>query len=92
MRSTFETVRDLMANEFQLDAETILPDTLLVDLGVDSLAALEFAFDLEEAFGVTLDPRTDLRAARVQDVVAAVDAARQLAPAALGAPAESVAG
>jgi acyl carrier protein len=76
MGSTFETIRNLMVNEFQLDASTILPDTPLVDLGVDSLAALEFGFALEEAFAVTLDPRTDLRAARVSDVVAAVDAAR----------------
>ena len=76
MSSTFETVRDLMAKEFHLDPDAILPETPLIDLGVDSLAALEFAFDLEEAFRITLDQRTDLRGARVQDVVDAVDAAR----------------
>lgn len=76
MSSTFETVRDLMAKEFHLDTDAILPETPLIDLGVDSLAALEFAFDLEEAFRITLDQRTDLRGARVQDVVDAVDAAR----------------
>jgi len=76
MSSTFETVRDLMAKEFQLETDAILPETPLIDLGVDSLAALEFAFDLEEAFRITLDQRTDLRGARVKDVVDAVDAAR----------------
>jgi len=75
MSCTFDTVRDLMAKEFHLDIEAILPETPLIDLGVDSLAALEFAFDLEEAFHITLDARTDLRGARVQDVVDAVDAA-----------------
>ena len=80
MSETFEMIRDLMAKEFQLDPAAILPETPLVDLGVDSLAALEFAFDLEEAFNVSLDPRTDLRAATVRDVVAAVDAARVSEP------------
>jgi len=80
MSTTFETVRSLMAHEFELDEAAILPATPLVDLGVDSLAALEFVFNLEDAFGVTLDPRTDLRSAQVQDVVAAVEAARAAAP------------
>ena len=80
MSETFEMIRDLMAKEFQLDPAVILPETPLIDLGVDSLAALEFAFDLEDAFGVSLDPQTDLRAAQVRDVVAAVDAARATEP------------
>jgi acyl carrier protein len=75
MSSTFDQVRELMAREFQLEPDAILPDTPLIELGVDSLAALEFAFDLEEAFSITLDPRSDLRDARVADVVRAVEAA-----------------
>lgn len=81
MSSTFEAVRDLMTKEFHLDTGAIVPETPLLDLGIDSLAALEFAFDLEEAFGITLDQQTDLRGARVQDVVDAVDAARACAAA-----------
>lgn len=80
MTDTFERIRALMAEEFQLDPRTITPETPLIDLGVDSLAALEFAFDLEEAFHITLDPQTDLRGGKVADVVAAVEAALGSAP------------
>jgi acyl carrier protein len=76
MSDTFDQVRDLMAKEFQLDPASIRPETPLVDLGVDSLAALEFAFELESTFRITLDPATDLRGATVQDVVDVVDRAR----------------
>ena len=76
MSDTFEQVRDLMAKEFQLDPATIRPATPLLDLGVDSLAALEFAFELESTFAITLDPSTDLRGATVQDVVDVVAGAR----------------
>ena len=76
MSDTFDKIRELMIREFQLDAGLIRPETPLPDLGVDSLAALEFAFELESAFGITLDQSTDLRGATVQDVVDVVDAAR----------------
>lgn len=95
MSDTLDEVRDLMAKEFQLDGTLIRPDTLLVDLGVDSLAALEFAFELETAFGITLDQSADLRGATVQDVVDVVDAARGrgsvAAPATASVPARSAA-
>lgn len=84
--STFESIRVLMAREFNLDPQAINAETPLTDLGVDSLAALEFTFELEDAFHVTLDPQTDLRGGRVSDVVAAVDRALVRTPA--GAPAD----
>lgn len=75
MSETFERIRMLMAGEFQLDPEQITPQTQLVELGVDSLAALEFVFLLEDAFHLTMDAATDLRGGLVQDVVNAVDRA-----------------
>lgn len=85
MTSTLDRIRALMAREFSLDPHAIQGDTPLTDLGVDSLAALEFVFDLEDEFKITLDPQTDLRSGRVSDVVAAVD--RALAGAGAHAPA-----
>jgi len=76
MGETFDQVRSLIAKEFQLDPSTIRPDSSLADLGVDSLAALELAFEIESAFGITLDQSTDLRGATVTEVVAVLDAAR----------------
>lgn len=75
MDDTFQKVKAMMVSEFNLDAERITPSTELASLGVDSLAALEFIFDLETAFGVTLGYENDMRGAKVQDVVDAVDAA-----------------
>ncbi len=75
MSATFERVRALMVKEFHLDAGQVTPATCLTDLGVDSLAALEFVFELENEFAITLDNDTDLRGGVVQNVVDAVDLA-----------------
>jgi acyl carrier protein len=63
-----------MVREFQVDSETLSPDSELAALGVDSLATLEFAFELEEAFGISLE-NADLRGTTLQAVVDAVNAA-----------------
>ena len=81
MDETYGKVKEMMVREFNLEADRITPDTELASLGVDSLAALEFIFDLETAFGVTLGYENDVRGAKVQDVVDAVNAAlREQAP------------
>jgi acyl carrier protein len=73
MNDTFEKVKTLMVGEFQIDPANVTPATPLTELGVDSLAALEFVFVLEDAFRVTIDAATDLRGGLVQDVVNAVN-------------------
>ena len=75
MSTTFDRVRTMLAAEFSLDPAQVAVDTPLEELGVDSLAALEFAFEIEDEFKITLDSQADLRGGRVGDVVAAVDAA-----------------
>jgi acyl carrier protein len=75
MDEMFEKVKALMVKEFDISPERISPTAELTSLGVDSLAALEFVFVLEEAFGVTVDNETDLRGGKVQDVVDVVTAA-----------------
>jgi acyl carrier protein len=82
MSDTFATVKQLLVGEFQIDPDAIAPETQLVELGVDSLAALEFVFVLEDAFKVTMDAATDLRGGLVQNVVDAVDLALSRQPAA----------
>jgi acyl carrier protein len=75
MNGTFARVRTLMAKEFQLDPARITPDTPLSDLGVDSLAALEFVFALENEFAIRLDTDVDLRGGAVRNVVEIVESA-----------------
>jgi acyl carrier protein len=76
MTDTFERVKALMVREFQLDPAAIAPTVPLDALGVDSLAALEFLFALEDEFHVSLDGAADIRGGAVQDVVDAVEVAR----------------
>ena len=80
MDETFAKVKALMVSEFDIAADGVTPATELTALGVDSLAALEFVFELEDAFGVTMGTDTDLRGGKVQDVVDAVNAALAARP------------
>jgi len=80
MNETFEKVRAMLVTEFQLDPGMIRPDTQLAELGVDSLAALEFVFVLEDALHISVDA-TDFRGGKVKDVADAVDQALSQQPA-----------
>jgi acyl carrier protein len=69
---TLRKVQELLQAHFSLAPGQVQPDTPLVDLGIDSLAAIEFMFELESQFKVTLsDERTEL--VTVADIVAVVE-------------------
>ncbi len=53
--TTLATVQEMLAAEFDLAIERLQPEAKLVDLGVDSLATIEFLFKLEERFGLDLN-------------------------------------
>ena len=51
----FENVRDALAQQFEIDPETITMDTSLVDdLGADSLDVVELIMSLEDMFGISI--------------------------------------
>ena len=51
----FEQVRDALAQQFEVDPESITPDTNLIDdLGADSLDVVELIMSLEDEFGVSI--------------------------------------
>ena len=52
---TLDRIRAMAAKRFGGDPQAIDPDVALEQLGADSLGYLEFLFDLEEAFGITID-------------------------------------
>jgi len=77
MDATFDKVKAMIVKEFSVAPETVTRSTALTDLGVDSLAALEFVFLLEDAFHISVQSDADLRGGTVQDVVDIVNAAVQ---------------
>ena len=48
--NSLSTIQQLLIDEFGLTAEQVAPDALLEELGIDSLAAIEFMFLVEEKF------------------------------------------
>ncbi len=70
--STLATVQEMLAEEFELKPEQIVPDAKLADLGIDSLATIEFLFRLEERFKLDLnnDPTP---VETVADIAAEID-------------------
>ena len=53
--STLATVQEMLIAEFELRIEQVAPAARLADLGIDSLATLEFLFKLEEQFKLDLN-------------------------------------
>ena len=67
----FENVRNALAEQFEIDAESITPETSLIDdLGADSLDVVELIMSLEDIFGIAI---TDEDAAQLHTVSRIVD-------------------
>ena len=62
----FEQVRNALAQQFEVDPESITPDTNLIDdLGADSLDVVELIMSLEDLYGISI---TDEDAAQLYTV------------------------
>ena len=62
----FEKDRDALAQQFEVEADTITLDTNLIDdLGADSLDVVELIMSLEDMFGISI---TDEDAAQLYTV------------------------
>ena len=53
--NTLAKIQTLMVAEFGLAPDQVVPTAKLADLGIDSLATLEFLFKLEEEFKLDLN-------------------------------------
>ena len=66
----FEKVRDVLAKQFEVDPETITPDTnLLDDLGADSLDVVELIMSVEGEFGIVIDDEAASNLLTVRQIV-----------------------
>ena len=67
----FEKVKSVLAQQFELDPESITMDTNLIDdLGADSLDVVELIMSLEDEFGIAM---SDNAAAQLYTVGRIVD-------------------
>ncbi len=67
----FEKIRDIVAEQFGVDADSVKPDTAFVDdLGADSLDVVELIMAMEETFDIEVP---DLQADQIVTVSDAVD-------------------
>ena len=72
----FEKVKSVLAQQFELDPESITMDTNLIDdLGADSLDVVELIMSLEDEFGIAI---SDNDAAQLYTVGRIVDYLEQL--------------
>ncbi len=68
----FEKLAKLLADKLDVDVDTITPETTAADLGMDSLDVAELLMDIEDEFGVTVEPSPDLKT--IDDFVKAIEA------------------
>lgn len=89
--ATFNSIATILQTEFRLPAAQIQPQTALADLGLDSLALMEFVFAVEDAFCLRIpEDRLDPREAGItlERLCSVIDAMQQAAP---GVAADAVA-
>lgn len=69
---SIELIRNFLSARQGIEAEKVVPDTLLADLGVDSLMMLELIFEFEDRLGIKLPH--DLKSPKtVGEMVALMD-------------------
>ena len=83
---TFERLREILANEFEVAPELISPAARMDQLAIDSLAVIEVMFRLEDEFKISF-PQDPGELQTVGDLVSCVDrlATEQRAGASSGA-------
>ena len=52
MKTTFDTLRDILVKDYELAPERLAPETALADIELDSLALTELIFSLEDKYNV----------------------------------------
>ncbi len=56
-----EKLAQMLADKLDMDASEINAETLFADLGMDSLDIAELLMDIEDEFGVTVEPNPDYK-------------------------------
>ena len=54
--TTLESLRKIIARDFEVDPQLLQPDSRLEDFAIDSLGLIEIMFAIEGEFGITVPP------------------------------------
>jgi len=69
-----QQIKSLIAEHFGIEPDKLTPETEIASFGIDSLAMIEFMFQMEEKFNIRMaDSRAPL--VTVADVVAEIERA-----------------
>src|ERR1043166_5633150 len=72
--NTLQTIKELAAKQFGGDPNAIDADAPVDKLGLDSLGFLEFLFELEDAFSISIPQESVASVRTLNQLAAAVDA------------------
>lgn len=68
--SKIDTIKKILADQLEIDENTITEDTAIEDLGADSLDLVEIIMNIEEEFGITVDDSDIESLKKVGDIAA----------------------
>ena len=73
----FETIRDTLAQQFEIEPESITMETNLIDdIGADSLDIVELIMALEDNFGISISDDDAAKLTTVSKIVEYLESAR----------------
>lgn len=67
MENTLNIVKEMIAKKLDIDIATIMPESTLTDIGLDSLDTFDIIFDAEDKFGIKV-PNDQVNVNTIQDV------------------------
>lgn len=74
MEARYEKIREIISSELQVDRGKIVPGARLLELGMDSVSALNIVFAIQESFGIEdMDVDEVLKIKTVADVEGLVE-------------------
>lgn len=76
MSATFEKLRSIMVDEYQIPHDSVQPEVSLTSLGFDSLTLMEFVFSTEDAFALRIPEERlgeSLSTITIQNICDAID-------------------
>lgn len=71
--STLDAIRQAAAKSFEVEAANIDVDAPFDQIGIDSLGLVEFIFDMEDRYGVRLDPKQSSELKTLRDLATHFD-------------------